>query len=285
VSATVLALVLAAAFAHAGWNFLAKGAQGGVGFVWLATLASAVLYLPVLVFASSEDLAWGALGLMFGSGALHALYFVLLQRGYATGDLSLVYPLARGTGPLLSTTAAIVVLGERPSALAIVGAAIIIGSVFSLVARPGGGGSVMGTAREATTFALLTGVAIAGYTLWDKQAVDGQGLDPLVYYWGTNLFNLLLISAWVARRWGGVPQAWNHSRWRAVGVGVLSPLAYILVLYALQRAPVSYVAPARETSILLGTLLGTTVLAEGDTTRRMLAAGGILLGVTALALG
>ena len=82
-----------------------------------------------------------------------------------------------------------------------------------------------------------------------------------------------------------MPRAWNHSRWRAVGVGVLSPLAYILVLYALQRAPVSYVAPARETSILLGTLLGTTVLAEGDTTRRMLAAGGILLGITALALG
>jgi len=283
-SLTVLALVLAAAFAHAGWNFLAKGAEGGVGFVWLSTLASAVLYLPVLAFASAEDVGWEALGLMLGSGALHALYFMLLQRGYATGDLSLVYPLARGTGPLLSTTAAIVVLGERPSALAIVGAAVIIGSVFSLVARTGGG-SAMGTARDATTFALLTGVAIAGYTLWDKQAVDGAGLNPLVYYWGTNAFNLLLISAWVARRWGGVPRAWDHSRWRAVGVGALSPLAYILVLYALARAPVSYVAPARETSILLGTLLGTTVLAEGDTTRRLLAAGGIVLGVTALALG
>ncbi len=209
-SLTVLALVLAAAFAHAGWNFLAKGAEGGVGFVWLATLASAVLYLPVLAFASGEDVGWQALGLMFGSGALHALYFVLLQRGYATGDLSLVYPLARGTGPLLSTMVAILVLGERPSALAIVGAAIIIGSVFSLVARTDGG-SAMGTARDATTFALLTGVAIAGYTLWDKHAVDGAGLDPLVYYWGTNAFNLLLISAWVARRWGGVPRAWQHS--------------------------------------------------------------------------
>ena len=78
---------------------------------------------------------------------------------------------------------------------------------------------------------------------------------------------------------------WTGSRGRAVGVGLLSPLAYVLVLYALARAPVSAVAPARETSILIGTLLGTTVLAEGDTKRRMITAGAIVLGVTALALG
>src|SRR5690349_16047947 len=99
---------------------------------------------------------------MVVSGALHALYFLLLQRGYATGDLSLVYPLARGTGPLLSTTAAIVFLGERPSPLALAGAAVIILAVFSLMGRPGhASGSGMG-------FALLTGAAIAAYTLWDK---------------------------------------------------------------------------------------------------------------------
>jgi drug/metabolite transporter (DMT)-like permease len=277
VTTTVLALVIGAAFAHAGWNFLAKGAAGGVGFVWLASAAATVLWLPVLLFADAADVTWEALGLMAGSGALHALYFAFLQRGYATGDLSLVYPLARGTGPLLSTTAAIVVLGERPSLLAVAGAAIVVGAVFSLVARPGLGAGML--------FALLTGVTIASYTLWDKHAVDGAGLDPLVYYWGTNAFNLLLLSAWVARRSGGVRPAWERSRWRAVGVGVLSPLAYVMILYALARAPVSYVAPARETSILIGTLLGTTVLAEGDGTRRLLAAGGIVVGVAALALG
>jgi drug/metabolite transporter (DMT)-like permease len=277
VTTTVLALVIAAAFAHAAWNFLAKGAEGGVGFVWLSAVAATIVWLPVLVFASAADITPEAIGLMAGSGALHALYFALLQRGYATGDLSLVYPLARGTGPLLSTMAAIVVLGERPSLLAVAGAAIVVTAVFSLVARPGLG--------PGTLFAVLTGVTIASYTLWDKHAVDGAALDPLVYYWGTNAFNLLLLSAWVARRPGGVRPAWDRSRWRAVGVGVLSPLAYVLVLYALARAPVSYVAPARETSILIGTLLGTTVLAEGDRTRRLLAAGGILVGVTALALG
>ncbi len=107
-SPVVLALVLAAAVAHASWNLLAKGAAGGAAFVWLTTVASALIYLPVLVLVPIRVDAT-ALGLMAASGALHAAYFVLLQRGYATGDLSLVYPLARGTGPLLSTTAAIVV--------------------------------------------------------------------------------------------------------------------------------------------------------------------------------
>ena len=271
VSATVLGLVIAAAFAHAGWNFLAKGAAGGVGFVWLSSAIATVLWVPVLVTAEAADLRWEALALMAGSGALHALYFALPQRGYATGDLSLVYPLARGTGPLLATAAAILVLGERPSPLALVGAALIVTAVFSLIAKPGlGAGAV---------FAVLTGVATAGYTLWDKQAVDDYALAPLVFYWGTNLFNTLLLSAWVARRAGRDPAGLGALQVAGGRVGLLSPLAYVLVLFALQRAPVSYVAPARESSILIGTLLGTTVLAEGDTKRRMLAAGGILAGM------
>ncbi|MEA2310597.1 MAG: hypothetical protein QOE28_565, partial [Solirubrobacteraceae bacterium] len=99
-SASVLTLVLLAAVAHAGWNIISKGARGGAAFVWLSAVAGTVLYLPLLVVMLVLDpgrLDWLALGLMAGSGALHALYFVSLQRGYDAGDLSLVYPLARGT--------------------------------------------------------------------------------------------------------------------------------------------------------------------------------------------
>jgi drug/metabolite transporter (DMT)-like permease len=282
VSPAVLALVLTAAVAHAGWNLLAKGARGGVAFTWLCAVAGSVLFVPALLVAvivSPDHIGLAALGLMAGSGALHAGYFVLLQRGYATGDLSLVYPLARGTGPLLATTAAIVLLGERPSVPAIVGAAIIVGAVFSLVGRPAGHRS-----REGVMFAVLTGVAIAGYTLWDKQAVGSEGLSPITYFWGTNLFNALLVMPWALADRDRLRRAWATSRRQAAGVGLLSPLAYILVLYALARAPVSIVAPARESSILLGTLLGATVLGEGDTRRRAAAAVAILAGVTALAL-
>jgi drug/metabolite transporter (DMT)-like permease len=277
VSAGVLLLVLASAWAHAGWNLLAKGAEGGAAFVWVATIAATALYAPTLVFgiALSRD----ALLLMAGSGAMHALYFVLLQRGYASGDLSLVYPLARGTGPLLSTILAILILGERPGVVALAGAALIVGAVLSLGGRPNEG------SKEGTIFALLTGVSIAAYTLWDKQAVDEHGLSPITYFWGTNAINALLLTPWVLHNRERLRHAWSTSWSRALAVGLLSPAAYILVLFALAEAPVSYVAPARETSILLATLLGVTVLGEGHAQRRALSAAAIVLGVAALAVG
>src|SRR6185436_4282939 len=120
----ILGIVLLAAVAHAAWNFLAKGAQGGQGFVWLYTVAASVLYLPVLIAALAIDpgpLGWEAFVFMAGSGVLHTVYASLLQRGYRTGDLSLVYPLARGTGPLVSTIAAIAFFGERPGVVALLG--------------------------------------------------------------------------------------------------------------------------------------------------------------------
>jgi drug/metabolite transporter (DMT)-like permease len=285
-----LALVLVAALAHAAWNVLAKTAAGGAAFVWLFSTAAAVLWAPVAAVAlvvAPGSFGIEGLGFVVGSGALHALYFVLLQRGYREGDLSLVYPLARGTGPLLSTVAAIAIFSERPSALALAGGAIIVGAVLSLAAA-GRGDGAPGRASErgrAVGFALATGVAIAAYTLWDKRAVGPLGLSPIVYYWGANLAETSILSAAVAHRRAEVGRVWRAHRTQALGVAVLSPLAYILVLFALAHAPVSYVAPARELSILVGAVAGTTVLAEGHRRRRLLAAGAIFAGIVALALG
>jgi drug/metabolite transporter (DMT)-like permease len=284
-SLLALALVLTAAVAHAGWNLLAKTAAGGATFVWLCAAAGTAIYVPALAVAAV--VAPGrvdavAVGFMAGSGALHALYFVLLQRGYRDGELSLVYPLARGTGPVLSTGVAVALLGERPSGLALAGAAAIVAAVLALA------GPLRALVRgegAGARFALLTGAAIAGYTLWDKHAVGPLGLSPVVYYWGTNLANALLLSPWVLRRPAAVAAAWRAYRRQVLGVGLLSPLAYLLVLFALARAPVSYVAPAREVSILLGAALGAHVLREGDARRRLLSAAAIVGGITALALG
>jgi drug/metabolite transporter (DMT)-like permease len=286
----VLALVVVAALAHAAWNILAKTAAGGAAFVWLFSATAAVLWAPVAAVAVAvAPGSFGLEGLVFvvGSGALHALYFTLLQRGYREGDLSLVYPLARGTGPLLSTLAAILLLGERPSALALAGGAIIVIAVLSLAGAGTGGrvGARHEARRRAIVFAVGTGVAIAAYTLWDKRAVGPLGMSPIVYYWGTNLAETAILSAFVAHRRAEVGRIWQAHRAQALGVADLSPLAYILVLYALAHAPVSYVAPARELSILVGAVAGTTVLAEGDRRRRLLAAGAIFAGIVALAIG
>jgi drug/metabolite transporter (DMT)-like permease len=285
-SPPVLALVLTAAVAHAAWNFLAKGAEGGAAFVWLATMAGAAMYLPVLVLGlviAPGHLGWVAVGLMAGSGVLHAVYFVLLQRGYAAGDLSLVYPLGRGTGALLAAVGATVLFGEHPSALTIVGGLTIVAAVFSLIARPGE--SLRWAGGPAAMYALATGVAIASYTLWDKHAVGPEALSPIVYLWGSNVVIGVLLTPWVTRHRARLRQAWVTSRRHAAGVGLLSLLAYVLILYALKHAPVSSVAPARESSILIGTLLGAVVLGEGDTRRRVIAAAATLVGITALALG
>jgi drug/metabolite transporter (DMT)-like permease len=282
VSLGILSLVLLAACAHALWNLLSKQSAGGAVFVWWGSVSSAVVWAPaalVALLVAPGRLSWELAGFMAGSGGLHCLYFTLLQRAYATGDLSVVYPLARGTGPMLATIGAIVILGERPSALALAGAGIVVLAVFSLAGRP----SKILAAGGA--FAILTGVAIASYTLWDSHAVGPVGGNPLLYYYGTNLVNGALLSVWALRERDRVRPVWRSSRRGIVGVALFSPLAYVLVLYALAHAPVSHVAPARELSIVIATLLGTTVLAESDRRRRLFGSAGIVLGVVCLALG
>src|SRR5690348_11040776 len=115
-TAFALALVLIAAVLHAIWNYCAKRAGGGLPFVWLVGAIICTAYVPVLIFyglTCHPTLPAGAVGWILGSGLLKPSYSLFLQRGYRHGDFSLIYPLARGTGPLLSTIAAIALLGER----------------------------------------------------------------------------------------------------------------------------------------------------------------------------
>src|SRR5215208_17531 len=169
-----LMLVLAAAVFHATWNLLAKRVgDGGAVFIWLFGFCSLVIYAPlavVVVLVSAPHLGPVEYLFMFGSGILHLGYFVLLQRGYAVGNLSVVYPLARGTGPLLATAAAIVLFGERPGVAALLGIALIATGVFRLSAEPGS--TRKAGLRGGVLYGLLTGAFIAAYTIWDKHAVS-----------------------------------------------------------------------------------------------------------------
>jgi len=268
-----------------GWNFRAvrieTGGVSGPLFVWLVAAASTVLYAPVaaaVVWLQRPSLGREQLLFMAGTASLHVAYFVALQLGYARGDLSVVYPLARGTGPLLSVAAAVALLGERPTPLALTGTLLVGAGVLGL-----SGGST--TERAALVYGLLTGVSIACYTLWDKQAVTVGGIPPLLLTWSSDAGrSLLLLPVALSRR--RVVSAVLRSAVREVaGVALLAPLSYILVLLALRTTPVSYVAPLREIGVLIGAALGVRVLSEGNARRRFAAAGAILLGVVALALG
>jgi drug/metabolite transporter (DMT)-like permease len=320
VSPTAIALILVAAIAHASWNLFSKQASvtGAVSFIWLMSAAGTALYAPVIVIAvivarpHLTALSWV---FMAGTGVLQAAYFLFLQSGYRLGDLSLVYPIGRGTGALLAALAGIVILGERPGAVAIAGIACIVAGivVIGIPARSGGGtsdasgdaGDVQaagaaepaGTAAaagtitrapsaiRATAFALLTGTFIASYTLWDKYAVSTLRTPPLLQ--GYAAFPVMFgVFALQARSAGDrTARVWRSYRPQILGAAVLAPLAYILVLIALSFTAVAAVAPAREVSVLFGVLLGRRLLGEGSLPRRLAAAAAIVAGIVAIAIG
>jgi drug/metabolite transporter (DMT)-like permease len=277
-----LVLVLSAAGAHAAWNFLAKRSGGGLAFIWLCAIAGLVLYAPVALVQGLmlwQRVSWAGVGFMAGSGVLHAGYFSALQRGYVEGDLSLVYPLARGTGPLLSVIAALLILGERASVPELFGAALIIAAVLSLARGASDHGAV-----RAIALGILTGAFTAAYTIWDAHAVTALHQPVIVYYWGAEVTRVLLLAPLVWRQRSELGAVWELQGRSVVGVGVLSPAAYILVLVALTLAPVIFVAPAREISIVLGVVLGAKALGEGQTVQRVAAGMAILVGIALLAV-
>lgn len=283
----VLILVLIAAFAHASWNFLAKKAGNSAGFIWLFSTLAAILYLPVLfIFVLIERPHPDMLQMLFivGTACLHVGYFFFLQRGYALGDLSLTYPLARGSAPFISVLGAILLLGERPSLVALTGILLLLGGVIFLVGNPLQIMKQGKTTHIAIGYALLTSLFIAAYTVWDKYAVSTLLVSPLLLDGSSCIARAGLLTPTVIGKWDKVKETWREHRWKVVGVALLSPLAYLLVLFAMSLSPLSYVAPLRECSVLIGTFMGARFLAEERRWQRLGAASVILLGIVLLAV-
>ncbi|HEY2642675.1 MAG TPA: EamA family transporter [Galbitalea sp.] len=282
----VLGLVAIAAVAHATWNLTIKGAHtSGARFLWLtfviATIAVAPFGVPSLMDVGPQ------LGLLLllavGSGILQLAYFLTLQRGYRLGDVSIVYPLARGSGPLLTVVFAIILFGERPTPLELAGAGVVIIGVV-VIGFAGGMGKVSAN-RVGILYGLLVGVTIAGYTLWDANAVVQQGLPTFGYFWVTLLVQLIAFAPFALRR-PNETVALMKTHWVAVlVVGILSPLAYVLILLAFTLAPVALVAPAREVSVVLVALGGWLLFKEPHPAQRIIGAVVVLAGIALLALG
>lgn len=290
-------LVVIAAFAHAAWNLASKKASSsGLVFIWLGAVASTVFYLPLAIVDVSVNglqLHSFLLGATV-SAVLHVVYMFVLQRGYAAGDISVVYPMARGTGPLLTVVLAMVLFGERPPPLALLGALVIVVGVVAIglagagrarrkpiVGAPPASGRRM---RAGILYGLLTGVAIAAYTLWDAHIVTSGGISPLTFMVGCTLGELILLAPLVLHKRRQLGAVWRGFKREAAIVGLLSPLSYILVLWAMQLAPVSLVAPARELSVVLVSLAGWLIYKEPNPVQRMAGAVVVLGGVALLAV-
>lgn len=281
-SLLALTLVLTAAFCHAAWNFFLKKINGGPELVWLFSFISVVLYLPLAVYVLlSQKTNFGYLALIFilGSAVIHLGYFLLLQLGYRKGDLSLVYPTARATGPFLSSGFAVIFLGERLTPQILMGGlAIIVGVLFLT------GGFKRGNRAFSSSllFGLGAGVLIGSYTVWDAYAVSVLLLPPILLDYVSIISRCVLLAPYAAKRKNLIAHHWENHRVGVLCIAVFNPLAYILVLYALTFTPVVYVAPARELSILITVLMGALLLGESGLRQRMGWVMLILLGVVLL---
>jgi drug/metabolite transporter (DMT)-like permease len=287
-SLDALLLVLAGALAHASWNYLAKLASGGQSFVSLYSLVSFVLAGPLCLWfflTTPEVMSWQLMSIALFSALIHIFYSLALQRGYQVGDLTVVYPIARGTGPLFSVFGAILVLGERPSLIGWFGIGIILLGVLFIA---GGRKLLTGTSNPGVArglkFGVLTGLFIAAYTVVDGWSVKTLHITPIVFYSASLSMRTLLLMPVALSDRAGLKNQW-HANWRyIVAVGLLSPLAYTLVLYAMTLAPLSYVAPIRELSMMIAALLGAKLLMEEDAKMRIAGSALMAVGVVVLTL-
>lgn len=284
-----LALVLTGALCHAAWNILAKRCAGGLVLVWLFALVSLVPALPLTLWSWHEQglALTPAMGAAVAASALlHVLYALALQRGYQAGPFSVVYPVARGGGPLLTIVAAVVLWHEQPSLVGWLGVFAVLAGILLLARGPRRTQDPLpaGALRAGLHWGLATGALVASYTVVDAWAVKGLGMAPLIFYPLGLLLRSALLTPFALARRDEARAAWRAHRGAIIAVGLLSPVAYTLALLALQRAPLSYVAPVREVSMLVGALVGARLLGEPLTPGRI---GGVLMllgGVTGIAL-
>jgi multidrug transporter EmrE-like cation transporter len=313
----ILALLLVAALLHAGWNVLLKTSDDPLQTAGRGMVVGALVLIPAgtvgWLLAGRPPIPVEAWVLAVVSGVLEAAYFVFLSAAYRRGDLSLVYPIARGTAPVLAVAVGVIVLGERLGPAGALGVALLLGGILGLQ-RPWAivrrGGDVPRHVREAAGFALLTGVTIAIYSAVDR--TGARLIEAWLYAALLWTFTAAFLLAWIglAGWWGrrsrvdgppatGIPAAIGdpepgafggggrvardrRSEWgrSAVG-GLVTVAAYLLVLIAYRFAPLTAVAPVRESAIVLVSGWGSFRLGEAASRRDAL----VRIGLAAVIVG
>lgn len=272
----IIGLVLLAALMHASWNAVVKSDRDRLLSMGVVMVAGAVFGAIVAFFVPFPDLkAWPY---MIASVIIHNFYYYFLLRAYAHGDLGHVYPIARGLGPLLVAILSGSLLGETLRFSEAIGVALISCGIIGL--SLGGGFALAFRQGWGTTFAVLTGLTIAGYTIVDGLGARASG-SALGYIAWLNILEgpwVLLIGFW--RR--GTGPALHHVLtygWRSAIGGIVAAIGYGIAIWALSLGAMAHVAALRETSVLFAALMGTFLLGETMGWRRIVAAAVIVAGL------
>ena len=283
-----LGLVLASAGAHATWNLLLKRAVRHEVFVWWLSAFAVVGASPIAVaLALQTDFDPVGLWFVVASSLVHICYFLSLGRSLARADLSLSYPIARGFGPGLVPVLAVFALGETVTIPAWVGIASIVVGIYTMawwgqLRHLAGRG--LAASRSGVGYALLTGVCIALYTVVDKQGV--AYVNPFLYLYLMTCGVAFGMLPYIIRNYGAsaVAREWQAGARSVIVASALLFLAYGLVLTAMRIADVSYVAPAREISMLFALGLGAIVLKEVLTVGRVIGSSLIVAGLVLITI-
>ena len=286
--------MLTAALVHATWNYFLKKANATRPFWWLVYIITAVITVPALfiydprALSNITPIGWLVIAL---SAPIHVIYGQVLQIGYKKSDYSIVYPTARGTGPLITVLCAVLILGDRPSFWGWIGIVLILASIVLLAMPHKQDKQTQDLRIRAGIFwGFLTGCFIAGYSFCDAWAVQQEtGLTPLSFYFPSIAVRAIVFAPFIMM----------HANWKAESKEILttprlqkalavvtvgSPLAYILVLYAMTIAPLAYVAPSREVGMMIGVVLGGLLLRERLSVTRLAGVIGMTLGVILVGL-
>jgi drug/metabolite transporter (DMT)-like permease len=286
-SVSVILILFLAGFTHSVWNFLAKRSLNKYVFLWLALVAGVAIFMaPFLwLYSGLSSKIWT---LVLVSGVLEAFYFVLLGTSYEKGDLSLVYPIARGSAPIFVTAFSLIVLKEHLSLLGLVGILGIVSGIVYLHVRhrsSGGFSSAFSLLRNSSSrLALLTGLTTACYSVVDKVAM--RQVDARLYIYLVFLVAAVAMSPFMFI-WSvpAIREEWISNKKTIVGVALLFFGAYYLVLHSLARSKVSYVASVREVSVVFAVLIGVFVLREPFGRQKVVGSCLIFAGILCIALG
>ncbi len=283
-----LGIVLIAAFLHAFWNTLAKKSRIKIVFIWWFILIACIFYSPLfLYFYAAIEISAVGWACIVATGILHALYFFFVGGSYERGDLSLAYPLARGFGPFLVPILAVILLREQLSPSGIAGIALVVIGIYLIHLRSFSLQSFFepfaAIRGNASIWALLTGCTITAYSLVDKV---GVGLvNPPVYIYLMFVISLLLLTPYVLiKERKGLKLEWQTNKGPILVNGFLVLFTYMLILFAMQISNVSYVAVAREVSIVFSALFGIIWLGESHRQQRLIGSILIALGVVFIGL-
>ena len=282
-----IVLILVSAASHAAWNYLAKGSRDKDSFMLLMNLTSQLTLLPVFILLLRDwSLPMSAVPFLIMSAFAEAVYFLALSRAYDAGDLSIVYPVAR-SAPLFVAVAGAMFLGDPLTTAGLAGILLVLAGVYILHLKSLRLSSLLEPLHSfkgpAFSFALIAAVGTTAYSLSDKAAVTR--VDPLLYALWLEVAITLVLTPIVlhSRGWNNIRTEWR-TMWRRITVsGALMRGGYLLVLIAMTLAPVGYLLAFRQISVVIGALLGLTLLGEGYGAPRILGSATIFAGVYIIA--